>query len=898
MARDFSRSLAAYSLLLRVLPLHFRNHHGCEMVTVFSEALEAAGGSFVGVTTAWIAAVRDILHAAVYTRTLRPSGREPNRKDTPSMFSLIIRDIRIALRSLRKAPGFSFVAVTTIGLGIGATTLVFSAVFGVLLNPLPYRDSDRLVNVWNDLVNENQYLPAVSPADFRDYQEMSQTFEQFAAASGAGQVGLSGVLTGDGPPQLVDLSPVTHNFFSLLGVDPILGRNFTEEEEQFNGPRVTMISHQLWQSRFGSDGDIIGRSIDIDGNPFEVVGVLPRGFELLLPAEAFLVKPSDVWVPLQIDYSQVPPRNWTYFTVLGKLRPGVGLEEAQVEMNAIADRLTELHAEHQGSGMKIRLVPFQSDIVKEARPVLLTLFGAVGFVLLIACTNVAHLMLLRGGTREREMAVRIALGAGRGSMARQIMTESMVVSVAGTALGLILSWVGLSFLVAFQAQDIPRLAELSLNTPVLLFAVFAAVATALVFGFAPAVQASRSDVNSLIKEGGRTGQSRGAARLRQALVIGEIALSMVLLVGTGLMLKSFSSLSDVRPGFDSEGVLTFSVSLPRGRYDRRAAAAFFTELESNLASVPGVVSAGSISQLPLTGSGSLWPYAYDAATSEEFNLSADGRVVSNGFFESLGIRIVDGRSFAAQDASSNAPLVIIEEMLAQRAWPGESAVGKQLELGGRGNFATVIGVAEHSRIYDLKEDIREQVFVSVGQRPPMGMKFTLKTAGIDALSITGLVRDEVWAIDDALPVTDMRLMSDYVDDALAPTRLAMILMSGFGGLALLLASIGIYGVISYSVDIRKREFGVRVALGENPEGLLRSVLSRSFRMVILSLVLGVLASIALARFVEGLLFGVGAADPANFLVFGGVLFVSAMAASFVPARRAMRANPVDVLRSE
>lgn len=901
------RALTVYRFLLNALPSDFRMRNDEEMQAVFAEALHRARkASRVEVVRTWVVAVADLVRSAVGLRLrnrFRTGRRRPSSssrtKDGPVLASLA-SDIGFALRSLRKSPGFTAVALLTIGLGIGASTLVFSVVHSVLLRPLPYRDSDRLVNVWNDLIEERQYLPAVHPEDFRDYQRMSDTFEEFAAASGAGQVGLAGVLTSDGPPVAVDLSPVTHNFFDLLGVQPALGRAFTEEEEAFNGPRVAVVSHELWQIRFGGDSSLVGRGIELDGNTFTVVGILPRGFRLLLPEEAFLVKHSDVWVPLQTNYDNLPPRNWTSLTVLGRLKDDVTLARAQAEMDQIAEELRAYYPAHAGSGMHIRLVPFRQDVVKQTRLPLLTLFGAVGFVLLIACANVAHLLLLRGTARQRELAMRAALGASRSRIARQVFTESVVLGLLGAVVGLVFTLGGLEILSILQPPNVPRLDEIGINGPVLAFAVGASVVTAVLFGVIPALQASRADVNELLKEGGRAGRSASAMRIRNLLVVGEIAFSLVLLVATGLMIRTFVALQDVKPGYDPQGVLAFDISLPRAGYGTpQPVRAFYEELQGRLTSLPGVEAVGAITKLPLTGSGPLWPYAYDEKTAESFDLTADGRISTAGYFEAMGTRLMAGRFFTEEDHADGRRVVIVEEMLAQRAWPDEDPIGKQLQLArqGENRFATVVGVVEHTRVYDLTRDVREHLYVPHRQRPARNMSVAVR-ASVDPTSLAPLVREAVWAVDPNVPVNDLRPMSAYVGDAMAGTRFTLLLMSLFGVLALVLASVGIYGVISYAVRQRTHEFGIRIALGARPGELIRVVVLHGARLVGVSIVLGVAVSTLATRSLRSMLFEVSSTDPSTYAAVAIFLAGVALVACYLPARRTAMVDPVSTLRTE
>lgn len=816
------------------------------------------------------------------------------------MFKALVRDIWDAFRGLKRAPGFAFVAVLTIGLGLGVTTLVFSVVHGVLLQPLPYGNADRLVNVWNNLVEERQFLPAVHAGDFRDYQAMSETFEEFAAAAGTGAVGLSGVLTDGETPSKVDLVPVTYNFFSLLGVDPIMGRHFTEEEEVLNGPKVALLSHELWASRYGQDENIVGNTIQMDGAPFTVVGVLPRGFRLHLPAEAFQVRHAEIWVPLQRDYSNLPPRNWTGYTVFGLLNEGVTLAQAQAEMDGIAAELRELHQAHATSGMQIHLVPLQQDIVKRARPALVILFGAVGFVLLIACANVAHLLLLRGAARQRELAVRSALGASRKAIVRHVFAESLVIALLGAGLGVLLTWFGLEVLRAIGPSNLPRLMELGVSVPVWAFAAAAALGTALVFGLAPAYNASRADVVEMLKGGARSGQSTGATRTQNVLVVAEIAFSLMLLVGTGLMLRSYRALTDIQPGFEPRGALTFRVSLPRSEYpEGTEVLQFFDELQTRLVGLPGVEAVGGVSQLPLTGSIPLWPYAYDDETLSDFNLSADGKMVTPGYFKAMGSKLIAGRTFFDQGSEETGPVVIVDEMLAQRAWGNEDPTGRELKIGFGENITafTVVGVVEHIRAYDLRQDIREQIYLVHNQAPARDVSLVVRTSG-DPMMLAGAVRAEVWAIDESLPLDDLRPLQAYVADNMANASFTLMLMSMFGALALLLASVGVYGVISYGVDQRSHEFGVRMALGASAARVQRQVLGRSLTLAAVGVAIGLFSAYWLTQLVTSLLYEVEATDPLTYAAVILLLAVVAMIAGYLPARRVARIDTMAALQSD
>ncbi|MGI9040842.1 MAG: ABC transporter permease [Gemmatimonadales bacterium] len=812
------------------------------------------------------------------------------------------QDLRYAWRALRRSPGFALVAVVTLGLGIGATTTIFTVVNGVLLRPLPYTEPERLANIWNDLGDGAQSLPAVSPLDFKDYQQRSRTFAEFAAASGPGVANLRGNLTGGGEPERVDLSTVTANFFPLLGVSPALGRNFLPSEEATNGPHVVMITHRLWQRRYGGDPAIVGTTIQVDGVGHEVVGILPAGFRLLLPAEAFMVTDADVWAPLQFDYGQAPPRNYTFFTVFGRLQPGSTFQQAQAEMNVMAESFRSEYPVHAASNLRIRVVPLQHDIVKHARPALLTLMGAVGLVLLIACANVAHLLLARGTVREGEFALRAALGASRWAMVRQLLTESVVLALAGGLLGLLITVLALELLRQLHPANLPRLADVQLDGTVLAITALTCLATAIIFGLAPALQASRVDLHQNLKAGGRGGSAINRQRMRSLLIVGEVALSVVLLIGAGLLVRSFIALQQVRPGFDAGDVLTFQLSMPASRYPKGGERLnFYDRLQERLLALPGVRNVGAISQLPLTGSGPLQPFAYDEETARNWeSVTADGRMVSPTYFSAMNTRLLGGRTFTEQDAFGTPDVIIIDETLAQRAWPGENAVGKQLQVEATGSpnpMVEVVGVVEHMRSHDLTQATLPQIYRPLLQQPAATVAFAVETS-VDPASMAASVRREVAGLDQDLSVHRLQPMATYLEEGMAQARFSLTLMAVLGGLALVLAAVGIFGVISYSVTQRTREFGIRAALGEDPGHTRLSVVVRGMRLVLLSIGVGLLASLALTRLLSGMLFEVKPADPLTFAGIGLLLGVVALLACYLPARRATRVDPATALRSE
>ena len=811
-------------------------------------------------------------------------------------------DLRYALRSLRRTPGFALAAITALALGIGATTTIFTVVNGVLLRPLDYVEPERLANIWNDLGEGAQSLPAVSPLDFRDYQQRSRTFEAFAAAAEADVANLRGNLTGAGEPERVSLVTVTANFFPLLGVAPAYGRQFSPAEEVVNGPHVVMLSHRLWRRRYGADPALVGKTIEVDGVAHEVVGVLPQSFRLQLPKEAFQVRDADMWAPIQFDYGQPLPRNLTFFTVFGRLEPGVSFAQAQADMDRIAADFRREFKEHEASNLRIRAVPLHYDVVKHARPALLILLGAVGLVLFIACANVANLLLVRGTTRRAEFAVRTALGASRGAMVRQMLTESLVLAAAGGGLGIALTLVALAVLRSLHPANLPRLADVRLDGTVLAFTVLVCAATAVLFGLVPALRAAGTDPQEHLKAGGRGGSVGDRRHARNLLIGAEVALSVVLLVGAGLLIRSFVALQRVNPGFDAGDVLTFELSMPFGKYPGGAARrAFFRELAGRLEAIPGVRTVGLVSQLPLTGSGPLQPFAYDEETARNFeSVTADGRSVSPAYFQAMNARLLGGRTFTHGDSIGTPAVIIVDQTLATLAWPGENAVGKRLQLQPTGTpnaFAEVVGVVEHMRQHDLTRDVLHQIYFPIGQGTPTVMTYVVE-GSMDPASLAAPVRRTVAEMDPDLPVSRLIPMGELLSEGMAQARFSLVLMTALGGIALLLTAVGVFGVISYSVSQRTREFGIRLALGEDPSRTRRHVVLGGMRLVLASIAVGLAGSLVVTRLIAGLLYQVRPADPLTFGLIAVLLNAVALLACYLPARRATRVDPALTLRSE
>jgi len=820
----------------------------------------------------------------------------------------LLNDIRYALRLFTKSPGFTFVAVLTLALGIGANTAMFSVIHAVLLRPLPFADSDRLISVWNDYGSGGQSLPAVSPPDFRDYQQRCRLFEHIAAATGGGGAAVDfGTTEGDERPQQVTVGFVTDNLFPIFGVQPILGRNFLPQETVLNGPNVVILSYGFWQRRFGGDANIVGKNIRYNRQDVTIVGVLPHDFHLLLPPETLLLRDSELWRPAQIPYDNFP-RNLTTLAVFGKLKPGVTLAQAQSEMDGIAAQLRSEHEVHRTSGLRIRVVPLQFDIVKNARTSLLILLGAVTLVLLIACANVANLLLARASAREREVAMRAALGAGRGRLVRQVLTEALVLALMGGVAGIFVGSTALELLLRLNPGNLPRLAEVHLDGAVLAFSFAACALTGVLFGTLPALQLGRPNLSDVLKEGSKSTGGMGRSRIRRILVISEIAVSLMLLLGAGLLIRSFYRLESARPGYDTENILTMRMNIPGNRYPKfEDVIEFSKKVQNTVRTIAGVESMGIINRLPLSGSGPQTPYAYDAATEQAWeSISADWRWVTPGYFESMGMRLAHGRFFTEQDDLKHPYVVIVDELLANRAWPNQNPIGKRLQLlyfpsftspGINRSYAEVIGVLKHPRVHDLTRDVREQVYVSQYQQPGGQLGLVIRTKS-DPTAMSKTIEDAIRSLDPGIPVYDIKTMAQSVSDALAPRRFSLFLLMIFGGLATGLAVVGLYGTIAFSVTQRTQEIGIRMAMGATTYEVSRMVLREALNLVGTGIFAGLIGTLLLGRILNSLLFEVSSIDPLTYLAGAVVVALVSLLACWMPARRATRVDPIVALRYE
>ncbi len=807
------------------------------------------------------------------------------------------QDFKFGLRLMLKNPGFTAVAVLTIALGIGVNTAMFSVVHGVLLQSLPFQNPDKIVMLWMRFtgIGIPKDRNAVSVPEFMDLRQHFKVFSHLAAIN----TDSFNVSAGD-RPEHIDGAAVSPSFFPLLGVQPILGRGFVADEETPGRDTVALISYGLWQRRFGSDPSLPGRMINVNGRSFQIIGVLPKGFTF--PEE------TDLWTPLAFSPQDLSAdqRGNHYLSVVARIRDTVSPETAMTDMEVVSQRIIEgaPNYPYQRFGFRVIMNPLLEEMVGDLRPALLILMGAVALVLLIACTNVANLLLAKASSREREMAIRTALGAGKGRLVRQLLAESIVLSLLGAVAGLVLAAWSLRVLTRQAESALPRIAQVHLNLPVLGFTMGVALVTGILFGLWPALQASSAFTHEALKEGGRSGtEGRGHHRLRGILVVAEVTLSLVLLAGAGLLIRSFWRLEDVDPGFQAQNVLTLRLSLPEARYgDPVKIRNFYRELVRRVRELPGVQAAGAISALPLSGQGSSGTTTIDteAVPPDRRTPEADMRPITPGFFQAMRIDLLRGRYFEEQDSETANPVAIIDESMASTFWPNEDPIGKRLHRGGGKSTApwmAIVGVVRHVRFRTLESASRVQVYWPEAQNPWPNLSLAIR-AGSNPRGLVSAIEHQVQAIDPEEPVYAVRMMDELLARSLAQRRLSMLLLSLFAGLALILAAVGIYGVISYSVEQRTRELGIRMALGAGRTQVLGMILGHSLRLILAGVVLGLAGSLALTRLMSGLLFNVTASDPSTFAIVAGILLAVGLVAGYLPAHRATLINPVGALRQE
>ena len=803
----------------------------------------------------------------------------------------LLSDARYAIRNLLRRPAFTLIAVVTLALGIGANTAIFSAIDALLLKPLPIPELDRVVAIWDKMPSRGVPHNEVTFANYLDLKNQNQTFEQLALYSW-----WSPNLTGIEPPERLQGFLVTANLFDALGVKPIMGRNFTAEENQPGKDAVAIITHGLWQRRFGADPEILNKTITINTVAREVVGVMPENFNFPYGAE--------MYAPIAMTPQLMKSRGSHSYYIIGRLKPGTPIKSAQAEIDQIMARLEQQFPE-TNKGWGATAFPLVADTVRQYDTALWVMMGAVGFVLLIACANVANLMLARATGRQKEIALRTALGASRWRIIRQLLTESVIVALIGGALGVL---VGFWSINAFRAANpgdaekfIPGWYQLGINSQVLLFTLGLSVISGIVFGLVPAWQTSKPNLNDSLKGEGRH-TSGSSHRLRSSLVVFEVALSLMLLVGAGLLTRSFLSLLRTNPGFNSDNVLTMSLVLPRLKYkEDPQRAAFYSDLVQRVKSYPGVESAAVVNFLPLGGSNSSDSYLVEGEPEPQPGQENEGRyrVASPDYFRTMGISVIQGRGFTEQDKADAPPVVIVNETLARQHWPGQSPIGKRIRFYGpldKAPWMEVVGVIADVK-HDLTIPVTPEYYLPHAQDPWPGMVLVAKTS-VEPASLAGALRQQVWAIDKDQPVFDVHTMKEVRASSVVLYSLTSVMLGIFAGVAMILAAIGIYGVMAFAVTQRTQEIGIRMALGAQTADVLKLVVKHGMKLALLGIIIGLAGSWALTRFIGKLLVGVQPTDLLTFSLVSLCLLVAAFIACYLPARRATKVDPLVALRYE
>jgi putative ABC transport system permease protein len=840
------------------------------------------------------------LLAGELRRVERPSNPEPivlgsNRRT--NMIADLWQDLRYGARRLMKQPGFTLIAVLTLALGIGANTAIFSVVNAVLLQPLPFQEPERLARIWRASAEDER--GACSYPDFADLRARQKVFERMAAWRGGDYT-----LIGKGEPVTLRGVVVTADLFPLLGAAPQLGRNFTTAEDQA-GNRAAILSHSLWRQRFNADPNVLGQSISINSRIYDVVGVMPAGFAF--PVQNAAV---DLWLSLStaaVAEGGAPltvQRGSLSFSVIARLKPNVSAAQAEAGLRVIVDELAKQYPESKDF-IRARVVPFHQEVVREVRPGLLLLFGSVGCVLLIACANVATLLLARATTRHKEMAIRAALGAGRWRIVRQLLTESMLLALCGGAAGWLLAGWGTAALLALKPGGLPRALAAGVDARALGFTVLAALATGVLFGLAPAWQAAKTDLNEALKDGAKGAGAR-RNRLRHALVVAEVAMAFVLLVCSGLLLNSFLRLQRVNPGFDPHNMLTFRITLPASRYAQLTQVApFYQKLIARLETLPGVKSVSAISHLPLSANRGTTGFSIEGvatAPDDPVPYPTDIRFVTPGYFQTMGMQLVKGRDFNARDELRATQVAIINEALARRYFPNQDPLGKRIRPGygidERGFLMReIVGVASDSKHASLREAPPPNIYLPHSQIPRTTMTLVVRAAN-DPHGLIGAVQNEVHALDREAPVFNVKTLDEYMGATVAEPKFDTMLLGLFAGLALLLTSVGLYGVIAYAVTQRTHELGIRMALGAQSRDVLRLVIKQGMGLALLGSAIGIAGAVALTRAMKSWLFGVGPTDPLTFAAVTLLLVGMALLACYIPARRATKVDPLVALRHD
>jgi predicted permease len=819
----------------------------------------------------------------------------------------LAKDLRYAIRTLAKSPGFTVAAILSLAIGIGANTSIFSIINALLLRPLPYQDASRLVILWNRSPGLNITEDWFSTAQYFDIKNGHHGFEQVAIAIGGNYN-----LTSRGQPERVGTIRVSSNLLPMLGQAAALGRGFTSDEDSPGKPATAVLSYGMWLRHFGADPKMIGQSVTLNGVPYEVVGIMPRAFSL--PREVLPTldgaEQADILLPLPLPLDATQNRDHEDYNIMGKLKPGVSVAQAQAEMDTITARLRHDYPQTYppNGGLTFGIVPLLEQVVGDARPTLFVLLGAVGCVLIIACANVANLLLARAVARQKEIAIRTAMGASRARIVRQVLTESVLLSLSGGVVGVLLAFWSLHWIHVFGPKSVPRINDIGIDRVALVFTSVLSLLSGAVFGLVPALRVSRLDLHTTLKDANRGTAGTSAVwgrghNLRRMLVISELALCVMLLIGAGLLIRSFMLLESVSPGFNPNNVLTLELTMSGPRYkDPQAVVATYRQLWNRLEGLPGVTASGAVTALPLSQMFAWGPITVEGRVpppGENF-INADQRVVSGHYFEAMQIPLRSGRFFNEQDTFTSPKVVVIDEYMAQQLWPNQDPIGRRIHFGGiadKSPWETVVGIVGRVKQYTLDSDSRIAFYLPQTQYPARAMNVVLRS-GADSAALTTAVKQQIHELDGDLPLYNVRTMNQRLEESLAQRRFAMLLLALFAFVALALAAIGTYGVMAYLVNQGTREIGIRIALGATQRAIVRLIVLKGLVLALCGVAIGVAGAFAGSRLMRSLLFGVTPSDPFTFVVISLLLTLITLLASYIPAHRAAQIDPIVSLRDE